>query len=229
MSTTPPPNPSGPPGSGSGGDAAAAVRTRWMWWALLPFGLGAWVPAAAGLRARRPPWVALGVVASVVGITGLMLGSNLEDDSIGEGISYVASILAWIAGIVFAATQRATYAARVAVLRTHRAQDVAVDLRLEERDRARRLVARDPRRAIELGIGRPDVPGARHGGLIDVNRAPASVIATLPGADEELAARIAAQRVDTGPFTSLDELAFLLDLPPHVVDGLRVQAIAIVT
>jgi|GEM_PF-5841357 len=198
-----------------------------MWWSLAPFGLGAWVPAAAGIKARRPPWVAVGVVATVVGITALMVGSDVEDDSVAEGVAITIALLAWIVGIVFTATQRRTYAVRVAVLRSHRDKDVALDLRREERDRARRLAATDPLRAVELGVGRPDLPDARHGDLVDVNRAPARTLTTLPGIDDALAGRIVAQREDTGPFTSLDELAFLLDLPPMVVDGLRIRAIAI--
>jgi hypothetical protein len=41
--------------------AAVTKRSRhaWMLLVLLPIGFGVWVPLVAGLRARRPLWIAL--------------------------------------------------------------------------------------------------------------------------------------------------------------------------
>jgi hypothetical protein len=48
--------------------------------------------------------------------------------------------------------------------------------------------------ALELGIGRPDRPGAQAAGLVDVNNAPATALLELPGVDWALADRIVGVR-----------------------------------
>ena len=59
------------------------------------------------------------------------------------------------------------------------------------RQQARELAQRDPAMARELRVGRPDLPRQYDdGGLIDVNQAPASVIASLPGISPTLADQI---------------------------------------
>ncbi len=44
--------------------------------------------------------------------------------------------------------------------------------RLQTREEAMRIAREEPALALEMGIGRPDRPGAMHAGLIDVNGAP---------------------------------------------------------
>src|SRR5207302_685835 len=44
--------------------------------------------------------------------------------------------------------------------------------RLSDRDRARALAAQRPALALEMGVGRPDLPNAQAAGLVDVNNAP---------------------------------------------------------
>lgn len=58
------------------------------------------------------------------------------------------------------------------------------------------------------------------GGLVDLNSAPASDIARLPGLDAELAAMIVVLREHMDGFTSRAQLAAMLDLPRDVVSDL---------
>ncbi|MBC6463456.1 ComEA family DNA-binding protein [Actinomadura sp. HBU206391] len=89
------------------------------------------------------------------------------------------------------------------------------------RHRARELARTDVALARELRIGRPDLP--RHyddGGLVDINRAPAGVLATLPGVTPALAARIERIRAEAGGFVSAEELSALAGLPPDLTSEL---------
>lgn len=87
--------------------------------------------------------------------------------------------------------------------------------RRELRERAADLASRDPAVALEMRIGRPDLERSYDdGGLIDVNNAPASALAGIPGITPELAARIVRVREDTGGFVSAEEVSVMADLPP---------------
>ncbi|MCT9931956.1 helix-hairpin-helix domain-containing protein [Planotetraspora sp. A-T 1434] len=89
------------------------------------------------------------------------------------------------------------------------------------RREARDLAQRDPALAFELRIGRPDLP--RHyddGGLIDMNHAPAEVIATVPGMRPELVERIIQAREAVGVFASADEMSITANLPIDLSDEL---------
>lgn len=93
--------------------------------------------------------------------------------------------------------------------------------RLAQHEKALELAHEDPLLALEAGVGRPDLPGAFDGGLIDLNHAPAEVIATLPSCDSELAGHIVAVREHVDGFTSLEDLGTVLDLPGNQVEHLR--------
>ncbi|MEV0645213.1 helix-hairpin-helix domain-containing protein [Phytomonospora sp. NPDC050363] len=90
--------------------------------------------------------------------------------------------------------------------------------RRERRVRARRLLKDDPAMADELGIGRPDLElGYDDGGLVDVNHAPAEVLAAMRGIDERTAERIVAVRELSGTFASTAELVVRADLDPEAM------------
>jgi hypothetical protein len=46
------------------------LRASWVWLSLIPFGLGAWAPLYAGVRARNRRWCALGAVWSAITLAG---------------------------------------------------------------------------------------------------------------------------------------------------------------
>jgi DNA uptake protein ComE-like DNA-binding protein len=93
--------------------------------------------------------------------------------------------------------------------------------RLAQREKALRLARENPALALEAGVGRPDLPGAYDGGLIDLNHAPAEIIACLPTFDAELAGRIVTARERVDGFASLEDFGTVLDLPGDQVEHLR--------
>jgi hypothetical protein len=93
--------------------------------------------------------------------------------------------------------------------------------RLANRERALTIASENPQLALEAGIGRPDLPGADHGGVVDMNHAPVEVIEALPGFDERLAQRIVDARDRISGFASLEDLGMILDLPGDQVEHLR--------
>jgi DNA uptake protein ComE-like DNA-binding protein len=93
--------------------------------------------------------------------------------------------------------------------------------RLAQREKALELARENPRLALEAGVGRPDLPGAYDGGLVDLNHAPVEVISCLPGFDAELAGRVVVAREQVGGFASLEDLGIVLDLPGDQVEDLR--------
>jgi DNA uptake protein ComE-like DNA-binding protein len=113
--------------------------------------------------------------------------------------------------------------------REHKSQrrELEHEHRERERERARELARKDPVAALERGVGRPDVPGAHDGDLVDVNHAPERVLVTLPGVDADLARRIIATRENVGQFSSVADMAFVLDLDPDTAARLERVAIAI--
>ena len=75
-----------------------------------------------------------------------------------------------------------------------------------------------------MGVGRPDREGFS-GGLVDLNNAPASAIEELPGVSREVAERIVSAREELGGFSSLEDLAHVLELPVGLVDRIRAEVV----
>lgn len=71
------------------------------------------------------------------------------------------------------------------------------------------------RRRVRRGLGQALYE--RRGARVDVNHAPAEVLAGLPGLDGVVAARIAELR----PFSSIEDLGAALDLSADAVEELR--------
>jgi len=95
------------------------------------------------------------------------------------------------------------------------------------RDEARKLAIDDPLLARELHIGRPDMTRTYDdGGLVDLNGAAAEVIAEACGIPADIAAAIVDARSPRGePFTSVDELFVMVDLPVSMWDRIRDRAV----
>lgn len=219
-----PPLPSSAPDAASGSRPASAL---WLWLSLLPLGFGTWVPIVAGRRAGNPAWVRFGAVVLVVWVAGFALAVGSADDSPARGFAGLIIIVAWLLAIAFTFSCRRAYRQRASAHDVIDAQDVALDLRREQRQRAQELAERDPEAAILRGVGRPDLPGAVHGDVVDVNHVPRAILRTLPGVDAETADRIVATREGVGLFSSVDDLGFVLDLPADVVVRLRPLAVAL--
>jgi Helix-hairpin-helix motif len=201
-------------------------RHAWMLLSLFPLGFGAWVPLVAGLRARRPLWVALGILYCAVLIAGFILSSVTAEDE-DNSLAGMLILIPWAAAAATTLAIYPSYRRRRARLEEVEDREDAIEQRESERERARELVRNDPVAALERGVGRPDVPGAHHGHVVDVNHAPAKVLQSLPGVDADLARRIVATRENVGQFESVADMAFVLDLDPDTTARLERVAIAI--
>lgn len=206
----------------------STVPTGWMWLTLIPMGFGAWVPLVAGLRARHRWWTIFGAVVSAAWFGGFVLAGAFAEDNPVSDVGAGLIFLTWLSAVVFTFAYRDRYRIRVSALQASEASATTLDVRRLHREDARRQALADPVAAIQRGVGRPDLPGAAHGHLIDVNHAPVAILRTLPGIDAETAERIVATRDGVGLFSSIEDLAFVLDLPAGAVDRLRSLTIVLV-
>jgi hypothetical protein len=206
--------------------SAPMKRHAWMLLVLFPLGFGVWVPLVAGVRARRPVWIALGALYCAVLLAGFILASVTAEDE-DNSLAGMLILIPWAAAAATTLAIYPSYRRRRALIERVEERDMAIEHREDERERARELVRKDPVAALERGVGRPDLPDAHHGDLIDVNHAPAEVLQTLPGVDADLARRIVATRENVGQFSSVADMAFVLDLDPDTAARLERVAIAI--
>jgi DNA uptake protein ComE-like DNA-binding protein len=194
-----------------------AHRIRWPYISLIPFGFGAWAPIYAGVKARRPLWIALGVLWSAMVVAALALSSGKGHGNDG-GVGALV-IIAWIGGIATSFSIRAAYE-RELTSPLHVATDAA-EQRLDDRREAMELARSNPALAQEVGIGRPDRAGAEDAGLVDLNNASVTALLELPGIDGDIATEICECREKVGGFSSLADFGETLDLDGAVVEGLR--------
>lgn len=200
----------------SGGELSRRGETHWAWLSVMPMGLGAWVPIYAGVRAHKLLWSLTGVLLTIIAGAGWAVAVATNGNS---GVGGGLIILAWVGA---AAT---SFAIRPAYNRTlgspfEHARETA-ETRLSERARARQLARQRPELALEMGIGRPDLPGAQDCGLVDVNNASRAALVRLPGVDRELATKIVETREQINGFASVDDLGAALDLDGNLVEDLR--------
>jgi hypothetical protein len=195
--------------------------------AVLTAGLLAAVPFwHAWSRLRRPAMRKLALVYTAVDVFLVVLmaltpspnpdGSSSSAVSTIGGFTVLAVVIA--ACIQLRGIRREVYA-------TPRAVPALVDPAVaralagrQRREEARKMWTSDPALARELGIGRPDLHrGFDDGGLVDVNSAPAAVIASVCGIDQQQAETIVAARQARGStYFNLGELFVDVSLPPHV-------------
>jgi DNA uptake protein ComE-like DNA-binding protein len=140
-----------------------------------------------------------------------------------KSVAFVLLLATWVGGGIHAIAVSGD-----AVRRIRDRGDPAIKAaedHIARRAEGRHLLASRPALAREVGVGRPDLPGASDYGLVDVNHASAGALTRLPGITDDLAGRIVTQRARAGGFTSAEDLGVLLDLPPATVDGLRDMAV----
>jgi DNA uptake protein ComE-like DNA-binding protein len=187
----------------------------WVWVSATPMGLGAWTPIVPGRQRGKPAWIAAGVLWSAIVLVGWVL-AIVNDGGAGGGLLI---ILGWVGGLATALTIRPAYASETASGFARERE--AAQQRLEERREGQRMAVEQPELAVELGIGRPDRPGARAAGLVDVNNASAAALTTLPGIDAALATRIVELRTELNGFASVHDLGGLIDLDGNAVERLE--------
>lgn len=203
--------------------ADAKHRNAFALWAALPwlsFGAFSWLPfayLAVTTRERRFKVAALAYLALVgMGLVVRQLGFPRV-----QGLLFLVSMLA---GAVHVLTIRNGFMAFLELRddKTLKAAERAA----AKRDKAQRLAQRAPKRARELGVGRPDLAEAFDGGVVDVNHAPFWVLATLPGLDDAaLRARVVEAIEACGPFSSLDDFDLAVDLPRRFLADMRLRTV----
>jgi hypothetical protein len=195
-------------------------RAMWPWLSLIPLGLGAWAPIYAGVRARKALWIALGILWSACIVAGFVADGVSRSGRHGDnGFAGALFIIGWAGAIATSFVIRSAYE-RAMSSELGRAKQEA-ERRLDDRRRAMELTRTNPDLAQEIGIGRPDRPGAAHVGLVDVNNAPVTALLRLPGVDGELATQIVEAREEIGGFSSLEDCGAALDIDGGIVEGLR--------
>jgi hypothetical protein len=193
----------------------------WLWWAgtLVPFGfLTPILFAAAAIRVRKPAWGVWAALYAIVIYTALVVTESAADDSDLEGLGALIMSVGWLAGIGHGFVARREFARRLAgpTPPLDRARGV-----IAERREAQRLAQREPQAALEMGLGRPDLPGATHMGVVDVNHAGVDALARLPGVSDALAREISLARKDIDGFKSVEDLGVVLHLDGNAVEDLR--------
>jgi DNA uptake protein ComE-like DNA-binding protein len=176
-----------------------------------------------GIRARHRAWLVWSAVYAALTVAFAILEALPDPGGTAAEIAVIPLIFTWFGGIA-----HVTVISQDATRRIWRANDpslLAARERIERRAEGRRLAAQDPMLARELGVGRPDVPGADDYGLVDVNHAAPDALCQLPGITPQIAARIAQARQSALSFISADDLCVTLDLPPGLTDDLREHAI----
>jgi DNA uptake protein ComE-like DNA-binding protein len=204
-------------------------------WAFVPFlSLGFGTPFSflyGAVRSRSWRLGAAGVAyggASAVVTTGTALAASAGEAGL-VAIGVLLATVLWIVGTVHAVVVRPAVYPRTSS--SDRVNQHAIGIakhRRALREQARTLATEDPALAVELRIGRPDIPRRYDdGGLIDVNHAPAPTLALLPGMSDDLVERIVQVREEQGGFVSVEELAVDVDLPPDLVQRIAEYTIFI--
>ncbi|QKW38741.1 helix-hairpin-helix domain-containing protein [Actinomadura sp. NAK00032] len=170
-------------------------------------------------------WIATIPYAALV--AAMLATADSERGSTADSVFVLTWVLSWLGGTlhtlavrhrVFSSRSIPPSSLQHAVLETKR--------RRELRAHAAEIARTDPQLALELAIGRPDLPRTfDDGGIVDVNHAPASALATIPGIRPAHAELIVRMRQDLGGFTSAEEVAAMTDLPPHLTPVLKEHAV----
>ncbi len=198
------------------------VSTRWMWFGALPV-IGFWVPFVAGYRARHRGWMLAGMGVIAFALFADIFSTVEESNRFGG----MFLLLSWILNGAVSCALRRPCEQRMAAQAAYDDRIARAEHRATERRAMMALAAENPGRAAALGVGRADLPGTRHGYLVDVNHAPASAIASLPGVSQALATEIARVRDQLGGFDSVDDLGALMALHPRIVEAMRTRAVAL--
>ncbi|NEE02947.1 helix-hairpin-helix domain-containing protein [Phytoactinopolyspora halotolerans] len=196
---------------------AAARGLGQVLWMLIPvisLSFLAFVPATQTYwRARTAGWLA--AAASLAAISAVTIGLTAADV---DGSALGAPVIVGAVGGVVAAA-----VGRKIVFGTERPRvDPAVQRVLDERERrqaAREIAEHDPAMALELGIGRPDIPTTYDdGGLVDLNNAPASVIVHGLGWPPAVVETFVAERDARHGYASATEIGALSGIDPVLLE-----------
>jgi DNA uptake protein ComE-like DNA-binding protein len=220
------------------------IRVAGRWYYVVTIataGLFAWVPflhAALRLKTTKARRLALlcGGLDALIYVLLAITPQDSQGQATNGPISTIGGLLALgtiiVGCIMLAPLRRMVYEGAPIDIEDGDQQtvDPAIKAALAargRRDEARKLATDDPLLARELHIGRPDLTrDYDDGGLIDLNSAPANVIAEVCGIPADVAATIVAALNQRGePFANVDELFVMTDLPVQMWDRIRDRAV----
>lgn len=100
---------------------------------------------------------------------------------------------------------------------------VAMENEAVARREARHIVESEPNVAVDLKIGRIDLPGRAFpdGGLIDVNNVPSWALEQATELPDYICRRITQNRPTLGGYQSAAEMSVTLHLPPNLLDTIE--------
>lgn len=198
-------------------------------WAVVPvisLGILSWAPFLyASVRTHAPKYKILtGIYLALAIVAGVLvaLSSGHGEHALNDVAGLMLILLAG-AGCAHTLSIRSEFGRQLASAENPRL--LVAEQRVQTRDRALEIVRTDPKRAIALGVGRPDVPGSFDAGLIDVNHVGADLLVRLPGIDAEKAKRILELRMNGSGFESASDLDMVLDLDPGTLAELSARAV----
>jgi hypothetical protein len=183
----------------------------WLWLVpALTFGLAGFaVVAAAGSRLRS---VAVMWFAAGYGVAGLVLPvlALLSPAPFSTAVAVVHAVVVWLGVTVHTVLLQQQLRPKPASV-SETTVDPVIDAarrRAARREQLRELVFTDPGLAVELRIGRPDLPraGFDDAGLVDVNHVPVSGLVRELGLTLTQAADIGRVREERGGFSTAGEI-----------------------
>ncbi|WP_410666669.1 hypothetical protein [Amycolatopsis sp. cmx-4-68] len=219
--------------------AVARLASRWYFVVTIAtIGLFAWVPFVhAAVRLGRKSLYARAAVFGAAAAVMSTLLSLAPKDAAGKTVGTAGNLLTSVAVVlglvvvVVACVQQVKLRREILGLAPaerpgeHPALAAALAAR-ERRTEARKLVAEDPLIARDLRVGRPDLPrNYDDGGLVDLNSAPAAVIASVCGIDVATAEEIAEIRTAVGGFAVVDDV--FTTVPVGAWDRVRDRAVVL--
>lgn len=195
-------------------------RSWWISLTLVPLGFATWAGFLyVGLAYHRRAWqVASAVYAAALATALLFVEIHPKHGGL-HAFGGLIVLAVWFGGFAHA------MAVRRQLNQPPRPPSdpalAAANARLSERRGAQSLALRNPALALELGVGRPDVPGADPRGVVDINHASAEAIAHTSGVSREVAEEIVAARERVYGFSSVEDMGSLLELHPWDVERLK--------
>lgn len=224
----PPPQPHLPPPRTAGQGWRLAAKIGAVALPVLSLGTLTWMVFLTYAVYRRSKL--LGVATAgylLLAVTGCVIADLTGEEAEPSGwfgVAMFVMIIATLGGSVHVALL-----AFVLPMRPQSDPRLIVEIeRRARRQQALQLASQYPAVARELRIGRPDLPRVfDDGGLVDINAAPAEVLAVLPGMNAYLAQRVVAERQYRGGFASLDDLVARGAVPFDVANALREHAVTL--
>ncbi|WP_285706011.1 helix-hairpin-helix domain-containing protein [Microtetraspora sp. NBRC 16547] len=193
-------------------------------WSLVPLGTAGFLTPVSFLYAALKLRTQIAWAALTLYLVGAvtMVATSGPTGPLGDALFAASMLLNTVGGTVHAFTIRRRVFPRPDPVAYGNDQAIQfAQHRRELRQEARELAEQDPGLAMELRIGRPDLPRRYDdGGLVDMNHAPGPVIATLPGMTPELVEQILEARKTVGTFSSALEVCVTANLPADLTSPL---------